>query len=222
MKPSTERREATAGGRSEEREKGKHKKRVGHGWSRTGEDRAESSTLGLELMELPFLQQYSQKQCMLCFQEHVLPPPLKRHLAFGSSSSLPDPRHWPGLLCCACLPQLSNYTSAIERQQSSVATLSSGGTLCLLPWQPSWMLQGQQHCSASFCSTSCWGKKRWHRLPWEQWGWEGKKEKNWEFLVLLTNFNQWLGSHETGTRSQSLHWSGPCKRFPTMLWNSGP
>lgn len=72
MKPSTERREATVGGRSEETEKGKHKKRVGHGWSRTGEDRAESGTLGLELMELPFLQQC---RCMLCFQEHVLPPP---------------------------------------------------------------------------------------------------------------------------------------------------
>lgn len=60
------------GGRSEETENGKHEKRVGHGWSRMGgEDRAESSTLGLELMELPFLQQYSQKQCMLCFQEQV-------------------------------------------------------------------------------------------------------------------------------------------------------
>lgn len=75
MKPSTERREATAGGKSEETGKGKHKKRVGHGWSRTGEDRAESDTLGLELMELPFLQQYSQKRWMLCFQEHILPPP---------------------------------------------------------------------------------------------------------------------------------------------------
>lgn len=75
MKPSTERREAAVGGRNEETEKGKHKKRAGHGWSRTGEDRAESGTLGLELMELPFLQQYSQKRCMLCFQEQVLPPP---------------------------------------------------------------------------------------------------------------------------------------------------
>lgn len=75
MKSSTERREATVGGRSEEIEKGKHKKRVGHEWSRTGEDRARSGTLGLELMELPFLQQYSEKRCMLCFQEHVLPPP---------------------------------------------------------------------------------------------------------------------------------------------------
>lgn len=60
------------GGRSEETENGKHEKRVGHGWSRTGgEDRAESSSLGLELMELPFLQQYGQKRCMLCFQEQV-------------------------------------------------------------------------------------------------------------------------------------------------------
>lgn len=57
MKPSKERREAMVGGRNEETENGKHEKRVGHGWSSTGrEDRAESSTLGLELMELPFLQ----------------------------------------------------------------------------------------------------------------------------------------------------------------------
>lgn len=84
MKPSRERREATVGGKSEETEKGKNKKRVGHGWSRTGE-RAESGTLGLELMELPFLQQY---RCMLCFPEHVLPPPPQGHRAFGSSSSL--------------------------------------------------------------------------------------------------------------------------------------
>lgn len=75
MKPSTERREATVGGRIEETEKGKHKKRVGHGWSKTGEDRAQSGTLGLELMELYFLQQYSEKRCTLSFQEHVLPPP---------------------------------------------------------------------------------------------------------------------------------------------------
>ena len=34
MKPSTERREATVGGRSEETENGEHEKRSGHGWRR--------------------------------------------------------------------------------------------------------------------------------------------------------------------------------------------
>lgn len=72
MKPSTEGREAMVGGRSEETENGRHEKCVGHSWSRMGgEDRAESSTLGLELMELPFVQKYSQKRSMLCFQEQV-------------------------------------------------------------------------------------------------------------------------------------------------------
>lgn len=62
MKPSTERKEAIVEGRSEETENDKHEKRVGHRWSRIGrEDRAESSKLGLELMELPFLQQYIHK-----------------------------------------------------------------------------------------------------------------------------------------------------------------
>lgn len=99
MKPSTERREATVGGRSEETEKGKHKERVGHGWSRTGEDRDESGTLGLELMELPFLEQYSQKRCTLCFQEQVLPLPLNGILPLGFHSLCQT--HDTGQVCYA-------------------------------------------------------------------------------------------------------------------------
>jgi len=53
------------------------------------------------------------------------PQPPSRHIVFGSSSPLPDPWHWPGLFCFACLPQLSNCSSAIERGQSCVAAPSA-------------------------------------------------------------------------------------------------
>lgn len=85
MKPSTERREAMVGGRSEETENGKQEKRAGHGWSRMGgeDSRKQHTGAGINRIALsPPIQ--SETMYALLSRASLTPSPLNGILPLGA------------------------------------------------------------------------------------------------------------------------------------------